>query len=169
MIKESGINILRFFLLILFQVLILNNVELGGYLNPFLYVLILLLLPIDMPKGLVLAVAFFTGFCIDIFSDSIGLHSSACVLLAFIRPLILKFTEPRGGYDFNAQPTLKYMGLQWFLFYAVILVFCHHLILFFLEIFRMTSFFSTLLRTVYSTLFTVLIMVIQQYLTFRKS
>ena len=169
MIKESGKNIIRFFLLIMFQVLILNNVELSGYLNPYIYVLILLLLPIDMPKGLVLAMGFFTGFCVDIFANTIGLHSSACVFLAFIRPFILKITEPRGGYDYNAQPTLAYMGIKWFLLYVLLLVFAHHLFLFFLEIFRITTFFSTLLRAVYSTIFTVILIIIHQYITFSKS
>ena len=169
MIKESVTNIIRFITLILLQVLILNNIELSGYLNPYLYVLFLLLLPLDMPKGLVLALGFFSGFCIDIFSNTVGLHSSACVFLAFIRPFIIKFTEPRGGYDFNAEPSIEYMGFKWFITYAFILVFAHHLLLFFLEIFRMTPFFSTLLRCIYSTIFTVLLMVIHQYLTYRKS
>ena len=75
-------NIFRFILLILFQVLILDHVELGGYLNPFLYVMFILMLPFETPDWLVLLLGFITGLTLDMFTDTIGMHTASCVWLA---------------------------------------------------------------------------------------
>jgi rod shape-determining protein MreD len=67
MINNIITSILRFVVLILVQVLILNNIHLGGYINPYLYVLFILLLPIETPKWAVLILAFFLGLGVDIY------------------------------------------------------------------------------------------------------
>ncbi|HIA37503.1 MAG TPA: rod shape-determining protein MreD [Flavobacteriales bacterium] len=161
-------NLLRFVLLVLFQVLILNNIQFAGYLNPFLYVLFILMFPFDIPKPLLLIVAFITGLFIDMFSNTMGMHASACVFLGFIRPYILRYIEPRGGYEHDATPSIKDMGLTWYLSYAGVLVFLHHLLLFYLEIFRLSEFFSTLYRVVLSSCFSMLLILLSQYLIFGK-
>jgi rod shape-determining protein MreD len=62
---------------ILTQVLILNQLQVSGYLNPYFYVLFILLLPVSTPQYLVLLLAFLTGFTIDFFTDTPGLHATA--------------------------------------------------------------------------------------------
>ena len=79
-------NIIRFIVLILVQVLVLNNMNLGGYLNPYIYVLFLLLLPANINRSLLLIIAFITGLTIDYFANTLGLHAAASVFLAFLRP-----------------------------------------------------------------------------------
>ncbi|HAV54612.1 MAG TPA: rod shape-determining protein MreD, partial [Aequorivita sp.] len=46
------INIVRFVVLVFLQVLLLNNVNLAGYINPYLYILFIILYPLDGNKGL---------------------------------------------------------------------------------------------------------------------
>ena len=82
---------IRFFILASIQILILNNVQISGYIIPFVYILFIMLLPPKMPKAIVLILAFIMGFTIDVFSDSYGIHSSATVLLAFFRLLLIFF------------------------------------------------------------------------------
>ena len=161
----SGIlgNSTRFIFLVLIQVLILNNIELSGYLNPFLYVLFILMLPFNTPKWLVLLLAFVIGISIDMFSDTGGLHAAASVFLAFLRPVMLKLISPRDGYDAGQQPTIQQFGLGWFLSYAGILVFIHHVVLFYLEAFHFAGFFSTLFRAILSSLFTISLIFISQF------
>ncbi len=78
-------NIVRFVLLMLLQILVLNHVYLGGYITPFLYVLFILMLPTGMNRMGLLAVAFLTGLCLDIFSNMMGFHACCCTAVAFCR------------------------------------------------------------------------------------
>jgi hypothetical protein len=161
-------NIIRFILLVGVQVLIINNIELGRFINPFLYVLFIIILPFETPKWLVLLSAFLIGITIDMFTDTGGMHAAACVFMGYIRPGILKLFSPRDGYEFGTQPTVQYLGIPWFLSYAGILIVAHHLILFFIEIFRFSEFFSTFFRVIISSLFTLLLVIVTQYLFYRK-
>jgi cell shape-determining protein MreD len=161
-------NIVRFFALVLVQVLIVQNIELGRFINPFVYVLFILMLPFETPKWLLLIASFFLGITIDLFYDTSGMHAAACVLMGYIRPGVLKLFSPRDGYEFGTQPSIQYLGIPWFLSYAGILVVVHHLVLFYIEIFRFSEFFSTFFRVIVSSIFTLLLVVISQYLFQRK-
>ena len=163
MISEVIKNIFRFFFLVFFQVLILNNIQLSGYLNPFLYVLFILMLPFETPKWLVLVLAFIIGISVDMFSDTGGLHAAASVFMAFLRDPILKLIAPRDGYDVVQKPTIQQFGFGWFFSYAGILVFIHHFFLFYLEVFHFTDFFSTFFRVILSSLFTLSLVFISQF------
>ena len=158
----------QFILLILIQIIILDNVAFNGYINPYLYILFIITLPFETNKLLVLSLAIVQGLIIDVFTHTIGMHLSACIFLAYTRPLILRFVSPREGYDFGLTPSIKDMGIIWFLAYSSILIFLHHAFLFFVEAFRFSEFFSTLLRIILSTIFTLILVVISQYLTYSK-
>lgn len=163
MINEVAGNILRFLFLLMFQVLILNNIQLNGYLNPFLYVLFILMLPFQTPKWLGLVLAFFLGICIDMFSDTGGLHAAASVLMAFLRDPVLKLISPRDGYDTVEKPSVQRFGFSWFFLYSGILVFIHHFFLFYLEAFHFSGFFFTLFRVVLSSVFTLTLIFVSQF------
>jgi cell shape-determining protein MreD len=167
-INEIIRNIFRFITLVLVQVLIIKNIELGRFINPFIYVLFLIILPFETPKWALLFIAFFLGITIDMFYDTAGLHAAACVFMGYIRPGVLKLFSPRDGYESGTQPTVQYLGVPWFLSYAGILVLAHHLILFYMEIFRFSEFFSTFLRVIISSVFTMILIVVIQYLFNRK-
>ena len=158
-----------FILLILFQGLILNNIEFGGYVVPFLYVFFILALPFETPNWIVLIIAFVLGICVDSFTSTLGMHTSASVVMAFSRAYLLKLIEPRGGYDFNSKPTIQMMGLSWYLLYAFILVLIHHLFLFYVESFKFTQFFYTFGRAISSTFFTLLLVLIVQLFNYKST
>lgn len=168
MLNEVLRNGLRFVLLVLAQVLIVKNIDLGRFINPYLYVLFILLLPFETPNWLLLGVSFLLGIAIDMFYDTMGMHASACVFMAFCRPGVLKLFSPRDGYDFGTQPTIQYLGIPWFLSYAGILIFLHHLVLFYTEVFRFSEFFSTFVRVLGSSFFTIILVVITQFLFYRQ-
>lgn len=168
MLNEIIRNIIRFILLVAAQILIINNIELGRFINPFLYVLFIIILPFEAPKWLVLLSAFLIGITMDMFSDTGGMHAAACVFMGYIRPGVLKLFSPRDGYEFGTQPTVQYLGVPWFLSYAGILILSHHLILFYVEIFRFSEFFSTFFRVIVSSFFTLFLVIVTQYLFYRK-
>lgn len=157
-------NIFLFFILILLQVLVLDNMQFSSYINPYLYILFILMLPLDTPKWLVLVASFLIGLGVDIFSDSIGIHAAACAFMGFCRPYVLNIIKPRDGYDFNTQPTIRGMDVRWFITYAGVLVFLHHLVFFYIEIFRPSEFINILTRVLMSTFFTLLLVVLSQLL-----
>ena len=168
MINLFARNAGRFIILVLFQVLVLNNIQFSGFVNPFMYVLFILLLPFETPRWVLLVSGFLLGLSIDIFSNTLGLHASATLVMAFLRPYVLRVISPRDGYETGTYPRVFYYGISWFLNYAIILVFAHHLFLFYLEVFRFSEFFRTLLRVILSSSFSILIILLSQYIVFRK-
>ncbi|PBQ31625.1 rod shape-determining protein MreD [Sphingobacteriaceae bacterium] len=128
--------------------------------------MVVIILPFETNKLLVLFLAFLLGVCIDYFYDSSGLHATACTVMGFSRYYVLKYISPRDGYDIGVKPTVEDMGLEWFLRYAGTLVFIHHFVLFYLEIFRFSEFFSTLLRVVLSSVGTLGLIYLIQFLFF---
>ncbi len=168
MIKSLINYSILFILLIALQVTIFNDIQLSGYINPYFYLLFIVLLPFNTPGWFLVLSSFFLGLFIDIFSFTYGMHTMSCVLVAFLRPRILKVVAPRDGYESSAFPRVYYYGLRWFIIYSLIMVFVHHFMLFYLEMFRFSDFFHTFLRVILSTLFTVLFIVISQFFMYRK-
>ena len=168
MINLVSRNIFRMFILVLFQVLVLNNIQVSGYINPYMYVLFILLLPFETPRWLLLISGFVIGISIDLFANTLGMHTSATVFMAFLRPYILKLLMPHDEYEQSTYPRLYYYGFTWFLKYSLVLVFLHHTFLFYVEAFRITFFFHTMLRVLLSTLFSVFLILLSQFFIFRK-
>ena len=159
-------NIGRFIFLILFQVLILNNIQLSGYINPYFYIYFILLLPFETPRWLLMLSAFLLGISLDAFTNTFGLNATACVLMAFVRPFVITTISTGTEFMIGHSPSLKNQGIKWFTYYSIILVLVHHFALFYLEIFRFTEFFQTLLRVLLSSLFTMIIIFIAEYLSY---
>ena len=159
-------NITRFFFLVFFQVLILNHVNFSGYINPYFYIYFILLLPFDTPKWMLLLAAFVLGWSVDIFTNTIGLNASACVLMAFARPFVISAISSGPESLIGDTPSLKNQGMKWFLYYTIILVLIHHVSLFFLEVFRFSEFVQTMVRVLLSSLFTLLLVFISEYLLY---
>ena len=168
MIKVLPRNIIRFFLLVLAQVLVFNNIEISGYINPYIYILFIVLLPFETPRWLELILGFLLGFSIDIFSETLGMHTAATVFVAYIRPFVLSYFAPRDGYELGSFPRVFYYGLPWFIKYAILLVLAHHMVLFFLEMFSFTDFFTTIFRIVLTSVFSSFLIIVSQYFIFRK-
>ncbi len=166
--SNTGKNIIRFVVLVLIQVLILNNIQISGYINPYIYVLFVLLLPFNTSKTVLLISAFLMGLCIDLFMHTIGMHAAATTFLAFLRPGVIRLLTGNKEIEPDMKPTISDMGFRWFLAYSLILVFFHHLVLFYLEVFRFEEFLQILLRVLISTAISLVLIIISQYL-FRGS
>jgi rod shape-determining protein MreD len=152
-----------FFILILLQVLLFNNIQFSGYINPYVYIMLILLLPVEIPTWFLLIISFFTGLIIDFFTATPGMHASATVLSGFMRPYILRLISPRDGYEPGAIPSMEMYGFRWFLIYTIIIVLVHHFALFYLEVFRFADFFRTLFRVFLSSVFSVTFILLAEY------
>jgi rod shape-determining protein MreD len=158
---------LIFVILILLQVLLFNNIQFSGYVNPYIYLMFILLLPVEIPSWILLLLSFGTGIVVDLFSGSPGMHTSATLLAGFVRPYVLAIISPRDGYEGRSEPSIMNFGFRWFLTYTVLIVLVHHTALFYLEVFRFTDFFRTFLRVLMSSLFTVIFIMVFEF--YRKA
>ena len=162
-------NIFRWVLLMAIQILILNNIYLGGAFNPYLYVLIILSLPLEMSGLLVLLIGFFTGFTLDVFSHTMGLHTMSLTLMAYLRPMVLSLIQPRDGFEFGSKASITDFGWSKYLMYVLILVFTHHLVLFVLEGFSTGMLWLAVQKTFFNTLITIsLILLAQSFTSVKK-
>jgi xanthosine utilization system XapX-like protein len=158
----------RFVLLVFLQCIVLNNLGLGkGLIVPFIYPLFILMLPFNTAGWLVMILGLFLGLSIDAFGNTLGLHASATLALAYFRTVILKVISPREGYDFTQRPNLQSMGSNWFMSYAVPLVFIHHFWIFNLENFQFDFFFRTQLRVIISSTLSLGLIFLSQYLLYQ--
>ncbi len=146
---------IRFLVLILTQVLIFSNVNFMGSINPYPYILFIILYPANNNRTLFIFLSFILGLMVDIFSNSGGVHAAACVTIAFIRPAVLKFAF---GMVYEHQ-TIKFNTTEFSnrITYFSILIFIHHLILFMLEIFNMSNVLLVLQKTLFSSVFTIIL------------
>lgn len=168
MIGTIVANIARLVLLILLQALVLDHLDVAnGYMVPYLYVLFILMLPFELPAAALLLTGAATGALMDLFSNTPGMHMSACTLMAFARLRVVRILAPREGYEYGMRPTVPSMGITWFVTYAAVLIVVHHLWLFFVEIYRFDAFFSTFFRALLSSALTLVLCLLAQFLTAR--
>lgn len=161
-------NLIRFVVLLSLQGLLFNNIHFGNQLTPLVYVLFIILMPFETPKWFFIFTGFMLGLGVDIFSNTLGLHAMASVLVGFMRPSVLQYFSPRDGYEKNTFPRVHYYGLPWFTKYSLIMVLIHHTCFYIFEAFTFDNFHLTLLRILLNVLFTTTLIVISQYLVFRK-
>lgn len=161
------VNVLRWFILLLTQILLLRNLSFYNMATPFVYILFLMLLPFSIPNLFLYLIAFATGLTLDAFYDTLGVNAAACVMLAFVRISFISLTLNRDGFD-EPEPTLGNMGFKWFILYAILCVFSHHLVLFFLETFRLAEFSYTLLRCFLSGIFTLFTIILIEFVFYNR-
>ena len=122
--------------LILFQVLVLNKLNVSTYIHPYVYPM------------------FITA----------GMHAAACVFIAFARPWLIKRYTPITGYENVNAPSLSELGVVWFALFTLTVIFIHHSIYYFLQVFWMNDVGYLLLKIFLSTLVSTLLIVIFAFL-----
>ena len=148
--------------LLFVQFLFLNDFVLWEYGFCFIYVAFIIILPLETPPILLLLIAFFNGLIIDVMANTLGVNAAACVLIAFLRPWILKIITPRGGYDTAFEMNMVKSGWQWFIAYSFTMIFIHHFVLFTLEAASLEYIWNILLRTALSSVITWLMLIMGQ-------
>lgn len=152
--------IIYFVVFVLLQVLVMNNIHLFGIITPFIYLYVILKLPVDMTRSSVIIVSFLLGLIVDVFSNTFGMHAAACSLMGFVRmPLLERFVDMKELPE-GSIPSYNLFGFGKFMRYTLVLVTLHHIALFFIESF---SFFQPILmitRMFSSILLTSLLMFI---------
>jgi hypothetical protein len=132
----------------------------------FFYLGFLLFLPIGTPIVVQLLLGFCLGYTMDVFFDSGGVHAAATVLVAYLRPWVLRLLTPRDGYDAQDSVNIHQMGGQWTIVYLLLLVAIHHAAFFLLELGSFRVLGLTLAKILVSTLYTSIVFLIIQLVFF---
>lgn len=160
--NNSVLNSIRFVIFLLLQLLIFNNINLLGYLNPYPYVLFILLYPVNSNKSVLLLGSFALGILLDMFCNSGGIHTMASVILAYIRPSLFKFAFGL-SYEYQTVKIADKITPERITL-LLLAIFIHHFILFFFEYFRMDLLFTIFTRTFLSSIFTFIICLLTIYI-----
>jgi rod shape-determining protein MreD len=148
-----------FIALVLLQVLILNNINLFGYLNPFIYIVFVFFYPLRKEKTSFLFLSFLLGLSIDFFSNSGGINAAATLFIAYFRLPILIYVLRKSDFDYQLF-NVRSMSLGKSITYIFILTFIHSLIIYSLEYFSLNDFFEIIKKSILSTVFTVTLLYI---------
>lgn len=157
------INVFRWIVLLFVQIFLLRNIGFYNLSTPFIYILFILVLPFNIPNFLLYILAFATGLTVDAFYDTLGVHTTACITLAFVRILFISVSLNREAID-EPEPSLGNMGIRWFALYAILCIISHHLLVFFLEAFKLSEFSYTLSRSLLSTAFTLFLILLTEFI-----
>ena len=139
--------IFQFIVVVLLQVLLFNNMDYFYLVSPYIYIIFLLDLPLNVKTPSLMLIAFLLGLTVDYFSNTMGLHTSACVLIGFLRNGYLKVLFSQLEFKFQ-QPSIIQFGLTEYLKYAFGMVGLHHIALFMMESLSFNNFGFLLLRII---------------------
>ena len=156
----------RYILVMLLQVLLFDQLQLWGACHPYIYVLCLLMMPITLPHSVDMVIGAIVGLIMDIFCNSLGVHTASCILLMFIRPYII------GGIvsdkdRLNEQISIRSLGMEAMVKYVVILVVIHHLTVFLLAAWSWHHIGFVLLETLVSSFITFAVIIGYNALRYR--
>jgi len=155
-------NLFRFIILLSLQVIVFNNINLFGFISPFPYILFIILYPVNGNKSGLLVASFLLGIILDMFSNSGGIHTTASLLLAYFRPSIFKFAFGV-SYEYQTIKLNDTLTPERFSF-LLVAVLLHHLVLFIFEAFQFSLLWDILIRTLLSSIVTLIICIIIIYL-----
>jgi hypothetical protein len=154
-------------LYLLLQILLIRNLVIFDVAFCFVYISIILFIPAEMPTGWLLLIAFLLGLGVDMFYNTAGIHASATVLIAYLKPYILKVLFPTKSIENEIVITMKGMGSERFIRYVIVMTFIHHLFLFFVEAGNFSFFLITILKVIASVIFSTIMIILLN--TFFKS
>ena len=155
-------------LIIFFQILVFNNLDISSSIIPFIYPLIIISASRVSNRSLLLILGFFLGLLIDMFSNTGGAHAMATTLLAFFQPYLLSSMGPSDSNSDKIKPSIYSLGLNNYLVFALILLFVHHFVVFFIEVFTFSNFGLTLLRIISSSFSSLVLITLLQFIFVRK-
>ena len=166
--NRTLLNIIRFVALVVAQVLLINHIRLGGYVHPYIYLIFVMLLPINTPGWQLLIAGFSIGLVIDLFMGTLGMHAGATTMMAFCRPAIIRIVSGSQKLENAREPNINQLGFPWFLRYTLCMVLVHNFTYFMLEGFSFHLVGQALLRILISVPVSTFLIIVVMYLFARE-
>lgn len=159
-------QLVRYIVIMLLQVLIVNPLQLWSVCHPYIYILCLIMMPITLPLSVDMIIGAAVGLIMDICCNSLGIHTAACILIMFVRPYLIEaFVNDMDR--LNEQISLRAIGMEALIKYVVILVILHHLTVFSLAAWSWSHTGFVLLETFVSSILTIMFIMVYNILKYR--
>ncbi len=159
---------MMFILLVLAQAVVFNNMCLYNVAFPLVFIYFILRLPITLGINWVMTFSFLIGLAVDIFSDTQGVNSLCCTLLAVVRKPTVRLYLSRDDEMSGDEPSIKSLGLVVYMKYLITLVLFYCLMYFLIESFSFFNPLRMLIRIVASTALTFVLILAIDSLTLRR-
>ncbi len=147
---------LAFLLLIPLQAIVFNHLILFNVAVPFVFLYLIIMLPLTVSVNTAMLLGFFTGLVLDIFCDTPGLNALCCTVLAFSRKLLFHLYMSIDDDLAGRSPSSRTMGMASFMKFLISAVLLYCLMLFTVEAFQLFNLRLLVLRIVASTAYTFL-------------
>ena len=144
--------------LVLAQVLVFNHICLFNVGVPMVFIYLIVRLPVTLALNWVLTIGFFLGLIVDVFSDTYGMNAVACTVLAMIRRPVLRLYVPREEDLTRPEPSMLSLGAGVYMKYLPTLTLTYCALIFTIEAFTFFNPLQLLLRIIFSTLLSMIIM-----------
>lgn len=158
MSRETINHIILFFVALLAQVLIFNNVVLFSVAIPFVFIYFIIRMPLDTNDSLLLTLAFVMGLTVDLFSDSLGVNALSASCLAMLKKPIFFAYVHHDDHIEDAVPSIPTMGLLDYMKYLLSLVVIYCTIVFTIEYLSFARIGEIILAVVASSILSFLIL-----------
>ena len=149
-------------LLLFLQVLLFDNLHWLGLVHPFIYIWAIILLPIELPRWGQMLIGAAIGMVMDLFTHAPGIHMAGCVMIAYLRPLLVAGVVQDID-RLKGAVTSDTIGMGNWMRILAILVAVHHIIVFMLEAFTFAHFGFTLLQIILSGVFSYTLILMLEY------
>ena len=156
-------RLFRLLILLLVQVLVFNNIHLLGYITPLVIGYMVVCMHRGTPRIGVLLWGFVVGLLFDMFSNTAGMASASCTLIAMIQPVLLERLVPRDSAE-NLTPSFASLGFGNYVFYVFLLMAVLHSCFYLLDAFTLTDWPLTLLSILGGSVLTTLIIICMELL-----
>ena len=167
------ISILRhlfsFILLAGLQVFVLNNLNINSFVNPQVFILFLLLLPVNADIWLCLIAGFVSGAVVDGLAITNGIHAFSGTALGYFRYFYIKYSLDKEVIERGMNPNIRNMPTLWHVTYLVFSSLFYHWIVFFMEAFRLSDLGLTSTRAMVSGIIAAGLMILIGFLFSRKT
>lgn len=169
MIKSFSKITVYFLFYVALQVLILNNIHLFRIATPLLYLYVIVKIPVNITRSPMIIIAFMLGLVLDVFSNTLGMHTAACSLAGMFRnPIMYSFTDKE--ILEGASPSYHTLGVGPFMRFVISLVAIHHIALFSIESITLFDPVLLIFRIFASVILTtLLIFIVEAFHIERKS
>ncbi|HCC51432.1 MAG TPA: rod shape-determining protein MreD [Porphyromonadaceae bacterium] len=157
-----------FVVFVLLQVLVMNNIHLFRIATPFIYIYVILKLPVDLNRLGVIVISFLLGLTVDVFSNTFGIHAAACSFIGFVRtPLLDRFVDMKELPE-GSVPSYQLFGYARFIRYAFVVITLHHVLLFVIESFTFFQPLFMVIRMITSLFLSFLLILVIEAFNIRK-
>ncbi len=120
---------------VVLQVLLFNHLSLMGGVT-LVYVIALMKAPVEINRVVQIIMGFLTGFVIDVFCNTPGMHSLAAVSMMALRDVILHLYNEDPEFK-NGVVNMKQIGVSAFIRYSLSFIALHSIMLYVIESFTL--------------------------------